>query len=157
MKIKSITAEQIPAIVETVKASELKAHTDYLTEIGIVEPQTTELATLIAETVAGIYAAELGEKEDGEMPVDESAVVSDTPDEAKSLARKVVKAFTEIKAGSTFSGATKAKIAALNDSAAAHAKLAKALNDEATASKEESAPGPEVKEIDYADWIKLQK
>lgn len=153
MKIKSaIPAEQLPAIIETVKATELAGHKKYLMEIGLDEAAATTFATAIAEMVACMYSEELGETEPAE-PV----TVSDTPEEARNFAGKVAKAYKEIKAGSTFSAATKSKLAALMESGTAHVKALKALHDEAHASKEESAPEAEVKEIDYAEWIKTQK
>lgn len=156
MKIKSaIPAEQLPAIIETVKATELAGHKKYLMEIGLDEASATTFATAIAEIVASMYSEELGEAE--EAPEAEPVAVSDTPEEARNFAGKVAKAYKEIKAGSTFSAATKSKLAALMESGNSHLKALKALHDEAHASKEESAPEAEVKEIDYVDWIKTQK
>lgn len=156
MKIKSaIPAEQLPAIIETVKATELAGHKKYLMEIGLDEAAATTFATAIAEIVASMYNEELGETEPAEPA--EPVTVSDTPEEARNFAGKVAKAYKEIKAGSTFSAATKSKLAALMESGTAHVKALKALHDEAHASKEESAPEAEVKEIDYVDWIKTQK
>lgn len=152
MKIKSaIPADQLPAIIETVKATELAGHKKYLMEIGLDEASATTFATAIAEIVACMYSEELGETEA------EPVAVSDTPEEARNFAGKVAKAYKEIKAGSTFSAATRSKLAALMESGTAHVKALKALHDEAHASKEESAPEAEVKEMDYVDWIKTQK
>lgn len=157
MKIKSaIPADQLPAIIETVKATELAGHKKYLMEIGLDEAAATTFATAIAEIVASMYSEELG-MEEPEAPEAEPVAVSDTPEEARNFAGKVAKAYKEIKAGSTFSAATKSKLAALMESGNAHVKALKALHDEAHASKEESAPAAEVKEIDYAEWIKTQK
>lgn len=158
MKIKSaIPADQLPAIIETVKATELAGHKKYLMEIGLDEAAATTFATAIAEIVASMYNEELGETEETTEPAAEPVTVSDTPEEARNFAGKVAKAYKEIKAGSTFSAATKSKLAALMESGNSHLKALKALHDEAHASKEESAHEPEVKEIDYADWIKTQK
>lgn len=157
MKIKShIPADQLPAIIETVKATELAGHKKYLMEIGLDEAAATTFATAIAECVASMYNEELGETEPAE-PAAEPVTVSDTPEEARAFAGKVAKAYKEIKAGSTFSAATKSKLAALMESGNSHLKALKALHDEAHASKEESAPEAEVKEIGYAEWIKTQK
>lgn len=155
MKIKSaIPADQLPAIIETVKATELAGHKKYLMEIGLDEAAATTFATAIAEIVAAMYNEELGMKE--AEPEAEPEAVSDTPEEARNFAGKVAKAYKEIKAGSTFSAATKSKLAALMESGNSHVKALKALHDEAHASKEESAPEPEVKEMDYAAWILTQ-
>lgn len=161
MKIKAaIPAEQLPAIIETVKATEFEGHKKYLIEIGLDEAAATTFATAISEIVSAMYSEELGEAE--EMPEADAAAVSDTPEEARNFAGRVNLAYKEIKAGSTFSGATKAKIAALYESGTTHLKALKALNDEANAVKEESAPEPEKKsapepdEVDYDAWVLTQ-
>jgi hypothetical protein len=156
MKIKSaIPADQLPAIIETVKATELAGHKKYLMEIGLDEAAATTFATAIAEIVASMYSEELGETEPAE-PAAEPVTVSDTPEEARNFAGKVAKAYKEIKAGSTFSAATKSKLAALMESGNSHLKALKALHDEAHASKEESAPEAGVKEISLADYLQTK-
>jgi len=157
MKIKAaIPADQLPAIIETVKATELAGHKKYLMEIGLDEAAATTFATAIAEIVASMYNEELGETEPAAEPAAEPVTVSDTPEEARAFAGKVAKAYKEIKAGNiekagaTWSAANRAKIKEV------YGKV-KELHDEATASKEESAPEAEVKEIGYAEWIKTQK
>lgn len=160
MKIKAaIPAEQLPAIIETVKATEFEGHKKYLIEIGLDEAAATTFATAISEIVSAMYNEELSAEE---MPEADPAAVSDTPEEARNFAGRVNLAYKEIKAGSTFSGATKAKIAALYESGTTHLKALKALNDEANAVKEESAPEPEKKsapepeEVDYDAWVLTQ-
>ena len=160
MKIKAaIPAEQLPAIIETVKATEFEGHKKYLIEIGLDEAAATTFATAISEIVSAMYNEELSAEE---MPEADAAAVSDTPEEARNFAGRVNLAYKEIKAGSTFSGATKAKIAALYESGTTHLKALKALNDEANAVKEESAPEPEKKsapepeEVDYDTWVLTQ-
>lgn len=158
MKIKAaIPAEQLPAIIETVKATEFEGHKKYLIEIGLDEAAATTFATAISEIVSAMYNEELGESE--EMPEADAAAVSDTPEEARNFAGKVAKAYKEIKsgvtkAGATWSAANKAKIKEV------YGKV-KELHDEATASKEESAPEPEKKsiepeEVDYDTWVLTQ-
>ena len=154
MKIKAaIPAEQLPAIIETVKATEFEGHKKYLIEIGLDEAAATTFATAISEIVSAMYNEELSAEE---MPEADAAVASDTPEEARNFAGRVNLAYKEIKAGSTFSGATKAKIAALYESGTTHLKALKALNDEANAVKEESAPEPEKKEISLADYLQTK-
>ena len=159
MKIKAaIPAEQLPAIIETVKATEFEGHKKYLIEIGLDEAAATTFATAISEIVSAMYNEELGESE--EMPEADAAAVSDTPEEARNFAGRVNLAYKEIKAGVTKAGATW--------SAANRAKIkevygkVKELHDEANASKEESAPEPEKKsapepeEVDYDTWVLTQ-
>ena len=160
MKIKAaIPAEQLPAIIEAVKATEFEGHKKYLIEIGLDEAAATTFATAISEIVSAMYNEELSAEE---MPEADAAAVSDTPEEARNFAGRVNLAYKEIKAGSTFSAATKSKLAALMESGNAHVKALKALHDEATASKEESAPEPEKKsapepeEVDYDVWLQKQ-
>ena len=155
MKIKAaIPAEQLPAIIETVKATEFEGHKKYLIEIGLDEAAATTFATAISEIVSAMYNEELGESE--EMPEADAAAVSDTPEEARNFAGRVNLAYKEIKAGNiekagaTWSAANRAKIKEV------YGKV-KELHDEATASKEESAPEPEIKEIDFATWKSMQK
>ena len=160
MKIKAaIPAEQLPAIIETVKATEFEGHKKYLIEIGLDEAAATTFATAISEIVSAMYNEELGESE--EMPEADAAAVSDTPEEARNFAGRVNLAYKEIKAGNiekagaTWSAANKAKIKEV------YGKV-KELHDEATASKEESAPEPEKKsapepdEVDYDTWVLTQ-
>lgn len=53
MKIKAaIPAEQLPAIIETVKATEFEGHKKYLIEIGLDEAAATTFATAISEIVS---------------------------------------------------------------------------------------------------------
>ena len=159
MKIKAaIPAEQLPAIIETVKATEFEGHKKYLIEIGLDEAAATTFATAISEIVSAMYNEELSAEE---MPEADAAAVSDTPEEARNFAGRVNLAYKEIKAGgiekagATWSAANKAKIKEV------YGKV-KELHDEATASKEESAPEPEKKsapepdEIDYDTWVLTQ-
>ena len=160
MKIKAaIPAEQLPAIIETVKATEFEGHKKYLIEIGLDEAAATTFATAISEIVSAMYSEELGEAE--EMPEADAAAASDTPEEARNFAGRVNLAYKEIKsgniekAGATWSAANRAKIKEV------YGKV-KELHDEATASKEESAPEPEKKsapepeEVDYDAWVLTQ-
>ena len=155
MKIKAaIPVEQLPAIIETVKATEFEGHKKYLIEIGLDEAAATTFATAISEIVSAMYNEELGESE--EMPeTPDAAAVSDTPEEARNFAGRVNLAYKEIKsgniekAGATWSAANRAKIKEV------YGKV-KELHDEATASKEESAPEPEKKEISLADYLQTK-
>lgn len=154
MKIKAaIPAEQLPAIIETVKATEFEGHKKYLIEIGLDEAAATTFATAISEIVSAMYSEELGEAE--EMPEADAAAASDTPEEARNFAGRVNLAYKEIKsgniekAGATWSAANRAKIKEV------YGKV-KELHDEATASKEESAPEPEKKEISLADYLQTK-
>ena len=160
MKIKAaIPAEQLPAIIETVKATEFEGHKKYLIEIGLDEAAAATFATAISEIVSAMYNEELGEAE--EIPETDAAAVSYTPEEARNFAGRVNLAYKEIKAGSiekagaTWSAANRAKIKEV------YGKV-KELHDEATASKEESAPEPEKKsapepdEVDYDTWVLTQ-
>ena len=159
MKIKAaIPAEQLPAIIETVKATEVEGHKKYLIEIGLDEAAATTFATAISEIVSAMYNEELSAEE---MPEADAAAVSDTPEEARNFAGRVNLAYKEIKsgniekAGATWSAANRAKIKEV------YGKV-KELHDGATASKEESAPEPEKKsapeaeEIDFDVWILTQ-
>jgi len=159
MKIKAaIPVEQLPAIIETVKATEFEGHKKYLIEIGLDEAAATTFATAISEIVSAMYNEELSAEE---MPEADAAAVSDTPEEARNFAGRVNLAYKEIKAGNiekagaTWSAANRAKIKEV------YGKV-KELHDEATASKEESAPEPEKKsapepdEVDYDTWVLTQ-
>jgi len=154
-----LTAEQIAQAQSEVIRDTPTAISEHLATYGVDAPLAEKIGKTAGAIIAVLYGMELGEAETEAEP--ETEVEGDTPEEAKAL--RLIKAFlTAQKAGSTYSTATKAKIAALFESGTAHVKALKALNDEANSTKEESAPEPIVKsvepeEIDYTEWLKTQK
>ena len=156
-----LTAEQIAQAQSEVIADTPTAIATHLGAYGVEAPLAEKIGKTAGAIIAILYAMELGEAETAAEPETPAPAEGDTPEEAKAM--RLVKSFlTAQKAGSTYSTATKAKIAALFESGTAHVKALKALHDEANSTKEESAPEPIVKaaepeEIDYAEWLKLQK
>jgi len=145
-----LTAEQIAQAQSEVIADTPTAIATHLGTYGVEAPLAEKIGKTAGAIIAILYAMELGEAETAAEP--ETEVEGDTPEEAKAM--RLVKSFlTAQKAGATWSAANKAKIKE------AYGKV-KELHDEAFASKEESAPEPETKsveEIDYTEWLKLQK
>ena len=145
-----LTAEQIAQAQSEVIADTPTAIATHLATYGVEAPLAEKIGKTAGAIIAILYAMELGEAETAAEP--ETEVEGDTPEEAKAM--RLVKSFlTAQKAGATWSAANKAKIKE------AYGKV-KELHDEAFASKEESAPEPETKsveEIDYTEWLKLQK
>lgn len=147
-----LTAEQIAQAQSEVIADTPTAIATHLGTYGVEAPLAEKIGKTAGAIIAILYAMELGEAETAAEPETPAPAEGDTPEEAKAL--RLVRTFlTEQKAGATWSAANKAKIKE------AYGKV-KELHDEAFASKEESAPEPETKsveEIDYAEWLKLQK
>jgi len=147
-----LTAEQIAQAQSEVIADTPAAIAAHLGTYGVEAPLAEKIGKTAGAIIAILYAMELGEAETTAEPETPAPAEGDTPEEAKAM--RLIKAFLgEQKAGATWSAANKAKIKEV------YSKV-KELHDEANASKEEAAPEPETKaveEIDYAEWLKLQK
>ncbi len=147
-----LTAEQIAQAQSEVIRDTPTAISEHLATYGVEAPLAEKIGKTAGAIIAILYAMELGEAETAAEP--ETEVEGDTSEEAKAM--RLVRTFlTEQKAGATWSAANKAKIKEV------FVKV-KELHDEANSTKEESAPEPIVKaaepeEIDYAEWLKLQK
>ena len=149
-----LTAEQIAQAQSEVIADTPTAIATHLGTYGVEAPLAEKIGKTAGAIIAILYAMELGEAETAAEPETPAPAEGDTPEEAKAL--RLIKAFLgEQKAGATWSAANKAKIKEV------YGKV-KELHDEATASKEESAPEPEKKsapepeEVDYDTWVLTQ-
>lgn len=157
-KTKSIDPSQVTTAQSEITQAVTDAVNTHLAGYGVDATEAQEIGAACGAICALIYGLELGAEEAAEeMPTAENTPpVSDAP---KSFSVQMVKAARlaakEIKAGSTFSGATKGKLKAMLESATAHTKLVKALHDEAHASKEESAPTPQVRKLTLDEAKKI--
>lgn len=161
MKKKSIDAATLETAVSEMKTGMVTSLAEYWAGQGADAMEAQEIATLCAEVCGLICQTEFSASETADTP--ETPAEGDTPamDTPKNILAGITKTYKEIKAGSiekagaTWSAANKAKIKEV------YGKV-KELHDEATASKEESAPEPEKKsapepdEVDYDAWVLTQ-
>lgn len=151
--IKMLTPEQMAQAVAEVSEGVAKMVVEHLTvNYGVDATEADTIGKLCGETCGTIYNSELGEEDAAEDAPEVPQGASDNPEDMPAQSD----APDEAKAGATYSAATKAKIATINDTAMQLAKLVKAFHAEVHASNETSTETPITKSVEFDAEMPLE-